>query len=198
MGGALRESDFVWLVGSLCRLHGLPFDAALLTEQYPCPQTLDSLRQALANLGLESQETTIGSNALKSLLPPYVAFLKPNARHTTEPESSTVAPALVTSVLIVQADAERILYFVPGAETPETLRRQEFLERFEPRVLRVERIPAANHELADPADSLAGRPAFGFKWFIPELMKHKRIWRDVLLASLAINSWAWDCPSSRK
>lgn len=92
----------------------------------------------------------------------------------------------MTSVLIVQADAERILYFVPGAETPETLRRQEFLERFEARVLRVERHPAANHELADPADGLAGRPAFGFKWFIPELMKHKRIWRDVLLASLAI------------
>ncbi len=27
---------------------------------------------------------------------------------------------------------------------------------------------------------------FGFKWFIPELLKHKTIWRDVLLASLAI------------
>ena len=28
--------------------------------------------------------------------------------------------------------------------------------------------------------------AFGFDWFIPELLKHKTIWRDVLLASLAI------------
>ena len=30
------------------------------------------------------------------------------------------------------------------------------------------------------------RKEFGFKWFIPELLKHKTIWRDVLLASLAI------------
>src|SRR5438445_77642 len=27
---------------------------------------------------------------------------------------------------------------------------------------------------------------FGFRWFVPELAKHKPIWRDVLLASLAI------------
>ena len=27
---------------------------------------------------------------------------------------------------------------------------------------------------------------FGFRWFLPELMKHKRIWRDVLTASLTI------------
>lgn len=27
---------------------------------------------------------------------------------------------------------------------------------------------------------------FGFSWFIPELLRHKRVWRDVILASLAI------------
>ena len=29
--------------------------------------------------------------------------------------------------------------------------------------------------------------SFGFSWFIPELLKHKSIWRDILIASLAIN-----------
>ena len=28
--------------------------------------------------------------------------------------------------------------------------------------------------------------SFGFSWFIPELLKHKSIWRDILTASLAI------------
>lgn len=92
MGGALRESDFVWLVGSLCRLHGLPFDAALLTEQYPSPQDLDSLRRALADLGLKNQETTVGGKVFKSLQPPYVAFLKPDARHTTGPDQAPLTP----------------------------------------------------------------------------------------------------------
>lgn len=32
----------------------------------------------------------------------------------------------------------------------------------------------------------AQKKPFGFPWFVPELLRHKRIWRDVLLASLAI------------
>ncbi len=32
----------------------------------------------------------------------------------------------------------------------------------------------------------AQKKPFGFSWFVPELLRHKTIWRDVLLASLAI------------
>ena len=35
---------------------------------------------------------------------------------------------------------------------------------------------------------------FGFRWFIPELLRHKAIWRDVLLASLAIQLMALATP----
>ncbi len=42
----------------------------------------------------------------------------------------------------------------------------------------------------DQPDDIAGftpeHKAFEFSWFIPELLKHKTLWRDVLLASLAI------------
>jgi len=31
-----------------------------------------------------------------------------------------------------------------------------------------------------------GKPAFGLRWFVPELLRHKAIWRDVLLASLLL------------
>src|SRR5439155_17550559 len=36
--------------------------------------------------------------------------------------------------------------------------------------------------------------SFGLRWFIPELLKHKRIWRDVLLASLFIQLIAMAIP----
>jgi ATP-binding cassette, subfamily B, bacterial HlyB/CyaB len=36
--------------------------------------------------------------------------------------------------------------------------------------------------------------AFGFRWFVPELLRHKAIWRDVLLASLAIQLMALATP----
>ena len=37
----------------------------------------------------------------------------------------------------------------------------------------------------DAIDSKAP-PSFGFKWFIPELLKYRRIWSEILLASLAM------------
>ncbi|MCD2340929.1 peptidase domain-containing ABC transporter [Ideonella azotifigens] len=40
-------------------------------------------------------------------------------------------------------------------------------------------------QVADP-DAPPSQTAFGFRWFVPELLKHRRVWRDVLLASLAL------------
>src|SRR3970282_491508 len=38
------------------------------------------------------------------------------------------------------------------------------------------------------------KPEFGFRWFLPELLRHRAIWRDVLLASLAIQLMALATP----
>ncbi|MBL8413333.1 MAG: peptidase domain-containing ABC transporter [Propionivibrio sp.] len=45
---------------------------------------------------------------------------------------------------------------------------------------------ASGGEPDDIAGFTTEKKAFGFSWFIPELLKHKSLWRDVLLASLAI------------
>jgi subfamily B ATP-binding cassette protein HlyB/CyaB len=59
--------------------------------------------------------------------------------------------------------------------------------RLAPELLLVARDSTAS---GDEPDDIAGftpeHKAFGFSWFIPELLKHKTLWRDVLLASLAI------------
>ena len=47
--------------------------------------------------------------------------------------------------------------------------------------------------IADP-DSAGTMRHFGFGWFVPELLKHKRVWRDVLLASLALQMIALATP----
>ena len=48
--------------------------------------------------------------------------------------------------------------------------------------------------MKDEAAAAAGRSGFGFRWFVPELLRHKAIWRDVLLASLAIQLMALATP----
>ena len=35
---------------------------------------------------------------------------------------------------------------------------------------------------------------FGFKWFVPELLKHRKVWRDVLWASLLLQLLALGLP----
>ena len=46
----------------------------------------------------------------------------------------------------------------------------------------------------DDQHDVAARAAFGFRWFVPEVLRHGRIWRDVLVASLAIQLLALGAP----
>jgi subfamily B ATP-binding cassette protein HlyB/CyaB len=48
--------------------------------------------------------------------------------------------------------------------------------------------------LADADARRDEKAAFGFRWFVPELLKHRTIWRDVLLASAAIQILALATP----
>jgi subfamily B ATP-binding cassette protein HlyB/CyaB len=83
----------------------------------------------------------------------------------------------------VKADAARMLYFEAGSQSPVTVPTAEFAGRFEPTVLLL------RHESATESSADAGgAPAagFGFSWFANELLRHKGVWRDVLLASLFI------------
>ena len=50
-------------------------------------------------------------------------------------------------------------------------------------------------EVAAPSDEDdAPKAEFGFRWFVPELLRHKAVWRDVLLASFAIQLVALAAP----
>jgi subfamily B ATP-binding cassette protein HlyB/CyaB len=101
----------------------------------------------------------------------------------TPPEIPPAPP--LAPVLIVKASADSLLFFRTGSQTPETMPLNEVATRLEPELLLV-----AKESTAGPEDDIAGftpeKKEFGFSWFIPELLKHKAIWRDVLLASLAI------------
>jgi subfamily B ATP-binding cassette protein HlyB/CyaB len=96
-------------------------------------------------------------------------------------------------VLLVKADEERVLFFRAGAGQPETVPLAEFTRHFRNDILLVARDTAQT--VADleeeqaasvPQPPRPGHTPFGFRWFVPELMKHKRVWRDILIASLAI------------
>ena len=182
----LHRDDFIWLLGSLCNIHRLPFDARLVLSQYPPPYSTEKIEQAAKALGLEHKSVSVGAKTLLETLPtPFVVFSRElidgrsgeNADATDDPK---LTPGMAT--LVVRVDAEKMLLFKSGSQTPVTADiatfRQQYLETaflFHPKIKDVK-------DDDRPEDSRF----FGFQWFLPEVIKHKRIWRDVLVASLVI------------
>ena len=158
MHKALSREHFVWLVGSLCQLNRVPFDAALLEQRFPAPHDSRQLHEACRALDFRTGEATLAKPTA-----PSIAFLKGEAPR----------PAL-----ILKADRKQLLYFEAGSSKPQTLAVADFAARFEPDFILV------RHEAPAAAEPQAA--AFGWRWFAAELLRHKRVWRDVLLASLFI------------
>src|SRR6185436_3977576 len=85
--------------------------------------------------------------------------------------------------LLVKADGDRLLYFPAGSQTASIAPLREFAQQFEPRLILVRHESAAAESLGDGSEPAS---KFGFRWFWTELLRHKRVWRDVLAASLFI------------
>ena len=156
----IAESDLVWTVGSLCQLNRLPFDPALLLQNFPAPHSIRQLIEALRTFGFRTGEGKVARAAY-----PCIGFLAESRK-----------PAL-----LVKRDEERLLYFEAGSQAPQTVPLELQKETFAADVLLL-RHESANGLASE--DGVPTRAGFGFRWFWTELLRHKRIWRDVLLASL--------------
>ena len=180
-GKETRAEDCFWLLGSLCSLYRIPFDAALVASQFPPPYTLATLHEAARALGFKTGTRPLPPRDGWDKLPfPCIAFL----RGETQGEGIKDATA---PILIVKTNNQQLLYFRPGSQTPETLSIADAPHLLEPDlILAAREQPGADGQPEDIAGFETEKPSFGFRWFIPELLKHKRIWRDIVLASLAI------------
>jgi len=173
---------FTWLLGSLCRLLRKPWDAALLEQRFPAPRDLRHFLEAAAGLGLETVCIDTRAEALQGLTFPLVAL----ERDVSAGDGRHELPAL-----LLRADGGRLLLFAAGRGESETIAIGDFAARFQPQVFSV--------RSADDARDVDGSGAiqqrgFGFRWFVPELLRHKRLWRDVLLASLVLQLTALATP----
>jgi subfamily B ATP-binding cassette protein HlyB/CyaB len=176
----LQRDQFLWMLGSMCQLFRVPFDARLILQHYPPPYTVGSLCDAAQALGFRLREQALSRGGIRAYDLPAMALSR----------KADQGPAL-----ILKTDSERVLLFRAGSEAGETIGAEEFQSQFEPVLFALGR-PEKQGRRADdgsPSDS-AAREDFGFGWFIPELVKHKRIFRDVLLASLAIQLMALATP----
>jgi subfamily B ATP-binding cassette protein HlyB/CyaB len=181
---ALAPADTFWAIGSLCNLQRLPFDAGLLARSHPPPHTAATLVDALRTLGCEADLIAGSAARLEALALPAVVLV------ATAPVGEDVAcTPLARPALVVRVDGDRVLHFAAGANTPSVTGRGEFLSCYLGVALKVR---APDTSAGDDAERPL-RP-FGFRWFVPELLRHRRVWREVLAASLAIQLLALVLP----
>ncbi|KAF3997775.1 peptidase domain-containing ABC transporter [Glaciimonas immobilis] len=95
--------------------------------------------------------------------------------------------------LIMHADARHIVLLQHREMAPQTLSHADFTDRYQGYLTRVIAQEDAGQDIDSEAEARQAR-SFGFRWFIPELLKHKKFWQEILLASLVIQLIALATP----
>jgi len=193
--GYVETQAALWLLGSLAGLYRQPFDAELVIKRFPPPIDLPTLIEALDALGLKAGLAHWPDAGLSALPLPAVALLaaprdEPTPTTSSEAESASPQPPSRTPLipaLIVQHGDDTLAWVKPGQSTPETVALDAARAQATPVLLLVAQAePPVSESVSRTESPEAQMKPFGFSWFVPELLRHKRIWRDVLLASLAI------------
>lgn len=192
----MRLEDVRWTLGSVSGLHHRAFDAELLLRQLPTPPlTTNSLIAAARASGFRVKQYTSSLKELSSLTMPCIAFLRdappvPDAT-SNGPGDSMDDPAEARPALVVKFNESHVMFFRAGTGQGLTLTVEDFKDEFTGLVFQFAPLTAS---LKDPDGARPLQQAFGFRWFIPELLKHRRVWRDVLIASLFIQLLALGMP----
>lgn len=199
----LNRSALVWGLHTLCNLHRVPFDPELLLRRFPPPYNLEIFQHAAQAYGLKIALQPVQLKAIHSAAFPVLAVLQPEETATpaetelleTAPHPGEPAPELAGSeprhyriAFVLKADDERVLLIEPGDSAPKTISIAEF------EAVSTGQVLMTNKTTEKVEGDNKPRQQFGFRWFIPELLKHKKIWREILIASFAIQIVALATP----
>ena len=88
----LVREEVLWLLGSLCGLHRIPFDAALVAQSYPPPYSIATLHEAARALGFKTGTQCLSGVDWTRLPFPAIVFLKPASAVQSTPVSTSPSP----------------------------------------------------------------------------------------------------------
>ena len=168
---ALEPGQLFWLLSSFCAIHQKTVDPDALMKECTAATPLDQIERVAGALGLEARPVRLTRPGLPELSPPYAL------------QSLPVAEGHADWLIVLQSDSTRALIAERGDQTPRTVPLDELTARIGKVAIRCQPTAA---DAKDPDAAAALNRKFGFRWFVPELLKHKKIWREVLLASLVL------------
>lgn len=205
MAEQITKQGFLWGLTAICQLKGIPFNPELLLRRFSPPYDLVTLQQAAMELGLKiSGQSVRLSDIHPSSLPVLIVLQSATSADAVPDEVSELDAGLqershgANLALVLKTDGEHVLCLLENTTTPQTLRLQQLEEGIVGQVI----FFAPQHEQVNEQGEVGKTKSnkhsstgkFGFRWFIPELLKHKKIWREILAASFAIQLVALATP----
>ncbi|MEX0958668.1 MAG: peptidase domain-containing ABC transporter [Burkholderiales bacterium] len=187
------RDSILWVLTAFCQYFRIPFDPRLALGELSPPFDAPVLVSAAQSLAFRARWESRPAKTLAKLAAPFAALLQPVApAFPAEPSLGNEAgTASACFAFVLRVEEGRIAFLEEGRPGHTILPLSEFAARYAGYVLRA---APRDGKVSDPDASSAQRERFGFRWFVPELLKHRRIFRDVLIASLAIQLMALATP----
>lgn len=154
----------------LAQYHGVAADASQLKHEYGQgnePFDATGLLLAAKRLGLKAKISAVPVHRLDKVSLPAMAF-QPDGQH----------------FIVAKANDQQILIQDLKLQRPQVLSREQFSERFSGQLLLV----------ASRASVLGELAKFDFRWFVPAVVKYRRILLEVFVVSLFIQLFALVTP----
>ena len=154
----------------LAQYHGIPADASQIKHEYgrgdePFDRT--GILLATKRLGLKAKISDVPAHRLEKVSLPAIAF-QPDGQH----------------FIVAKVNEQQVLIQDLNLQRPQVLSREQFAERYGGQLLLV----------ASRASVLGELAKFDFRWFVPAVVKYRRILLEVFVVSLFIQLFALVTP----
>jgi ATP-binding cassette, subfamily B, bacterial HlyB/CyaB len=187
----LEPVEALWLLSSFCAIYQRSFDAELLARECVPPLALTDVARLGEGLGLVVAAAAASAAQLGRRTAPVAVRVAPvPAESGGEPKEAggdaahaAGAAARAEWLILLRVEGDRALVAGVGDQAPREVSLESVASRLTGHALHV--TPKVE-DAADPDAAARSAARFGFRWFVPELLKHKHIWREVLLASLVL------------
>jgi subfamily B ATP-binding cassette protein HlyB/CyaB len=189
------QADFVWALQTVCAVHRRPFDAQLLLRQFPPPYDEAALVRAARDLGFKTQLRAVSPQELDRLPMPLLVEMHdagaPSADALVAESITGITPLAFKLGVVVAVSSDQVVWLPANSQEPLTAPRTEFSPTLSGQAVL---LYPEDEAVRDPDAASSAASPFGFRWFVPELLKHRKVWHEVLGASLVLQMLALGLP----
>lgn len=189
------QADFVWALQTLCAVYRRPFDAQLLLQQFPPPYDQAAVVRAARGLGFKTQLRATDPQVLHQMPMPLLVELRSTGTPDTAAPATEaiedIIPLALTLGVVIAVSADQVVWLPANSDSPLTALRAEFAQTMSGHAVL---LYPEDEAIRDPDATAGVGPSFGFRWFVPEILKHRKVWHEVLSASLVLQLLALGLP----